>query len=264
MNLMEIIYPIATIGTMSVLFGIGLGLADKKFAVPVDERVDLLKEHLPGANCGGCGFAGCDAFAQAIVSGEAKVNGCPVSNEVQKTAMAEVMGQTVEAGVANIAFVKCHGTNSIAKMKYDYQGVKTCTDAQLVHGGPKGCSYGCLGFGTCEKACPFDAIKMVDGIAVVEPEQCKGCSACVAVCPRKLIYIGSKDSQYQVKCASKDKGKDVKANCTQGCIGCGICVKQCEFEAITVTDQCATIDAKKCTGCGKCAAKCPTKAIELL
>lgn len=264
MNIMEIINPVLAIGSMGLLFGIGLGVASKKFAVPVDERISEIRDQLPGANCGGCGFAGCDAFAKAVAGGEAKHNGCPVSSPEQQAAIAKILGVENVAGVKKIAIVRCQGTMDKAKQKYIYEGIETCEDAHLVGNGPKGCAYGCLGFGSCEKACPFDAIHIENGLAIVDEEKCVACSACVVTCPRHLIYIGNSNTKYQVQCMSHDKGKGVKAACEVGCIGCGICVKQCEYGAITFDNALATIDAEKCTGCGKCAEKCPTHALIML
>ncbi|MGL4797852.1 MAG: RnfABCDGE type electron transport complex subunit B [Cellulosilyticaceae bacterium] len=264
MDIMEILKPLMAIGGMGALFGIGLGFAAKKFAVPVDERVEQIKEHLPGANCGGCGFAGCDAFAKAVVAGEAPVGGCPVSNDTQRQGIAQVMGQEVGESEAIVAIVRCKGTKEAAREKYQYEGVRSCQDAHLVHGGPKGCQYGCLGMGSCVEACSFDALTIEDGIAKVDKAKCKACGACIKACPRHLIYIGKASDTYQVQCMSRDKGKDVKAWCSVGCIGCGICLKQCEVGAITVTNQYATIDPAKCIACGKCEVKCPTKAIHMI
>ena len=264
MNVMEIINPIIAIGGLGLLFGVGLGIASKKFAVPVDPRVDALKDHLPGANCGGCGFAGCDAFAKAVVNGEISPSGCPVSNAVQREGMAGVMGLVAEEGDRKGAIVRCTGRFGVAREKYIYEGVQSCTDAHLIQGGPKGCGYGFLGLVSCEKACPFDAIHIENGLAVVDKAKCVACGICVGTCPRKLIYVGSEKTPYQVQCMSHAKGKEVKEQCSAGCIGCGICVKQCEFDAIKLDNLLATIDASKCTACGKCVAKCPTKAIKAL
>lgn len=261
MNMMDVLYPILAIGGLGIIFGIGLGIAAKKFAVPVDERVEDVKNYLPGANCGGCGFAGCDAFAKAVVAGEVKVNGCPVCNDEQVGHIARVMGQIAEVGVKYKAFVKCRGTIANAPQKFEYTGVKSCEQAQLVGGGPKKCSYGCLGFGSCMDVCAFGAIEVKDGLAIVNKEKCTGCSSCLKVCPRNLIDLIPENATYIVNCKSQDKGKDVKQNCQVGCIGCGICVKKCEFGAITLKNQYAVIDPEKCTGCGACAEKCPTKAI---
>lgn len=263
MNITAIIYPILAIGGMGLLFGIGLGIASKKFAVPVDERVGEIRENLPGVNCGGCGFAGCDAFAKAVAEGEAKPSGCPVSSDEQRVAIAKLMGTEVVDGPKQVAIIRCQGSHEIAKQKYNYEGIPTCEDAHLIGGGPKACSYGCLGYGSCQKACPFDAITIENGLAVIHRDKCKACSACVSSCPRDLIYIGQADAKYQVACKSYNKGKVVKASCTLGCIGCGLCIKQCEFEAISLEKGLATIDEAKCTACGKCISKCPTHAITL-
>ncbi|WP_069997966.1 RnfABCDGE type electron transport complex subunit B [Cellulosilyticum sp. I15G10I2] len=264
MDIAAIIYPVLSIGGIGLLFGVGLGIAAKKFAVPVDERVQGIKENLPGANCGGCGFAGCEALAKAIANGESKITACPVCNQDQVDEIAKIMG--IESGNSEKyrAVVRCKGTHTTAKFKYSYEGIQTCNDANLIGGGHKTCQYGCLGFATCKGACVFGAITMVDGLPVIDPQKCVGCGACKSSCPRSIITILPADSSYNVNCVSKDKGKEVKAGCSVGCIGCGICVKQCESGAITMTNNLAVIDNKKCVHCGKCEQKCPTKAISNL
>lgn len=260
---MNITYSVVGIGSLSLIFGIVLGIAAKKFHVAVDDRVEQIKENLPGANCGGCGFAGCEAFADAIVNHGAKITNCSVCNEKQINTIAEIMGVAADVGEKKVAFVRCQGNNTLAKSKYLYEGIKTCKDAHLVGGGPKACQYGCLGYGDCEKVCQFGAIKLEDGLAVIDPEKCTGCNTCSNTCPRNIIAMLPKSSTYQVKCISSDKGKEVKASCQIGCIGCGLCVKQCEVGAIKLENNLASIDPEKCVGCGKCKEKCPTKAIIL-
>ncbi len=264
MDVSAILSPVIAIGGMGLLFGVGLGVAAKKFAVPTDERVEAVKECLPGANCGGCGLAGCDALAKSIVAGESKVSACPVCNEAQIEAIAKLMGLAADASEKQIAVVGCKGNHVHAKLKYTYQGIESCMDAHLIGGGPKVCAYGCLGFGSCQKACAFGAITMEEGLPVIHAEKCVGCSACQKACPRQIIKILPISTTYHVNCISKDKGKEVKAACEVGCIGCGICVKQCEEGAITIVDNHAVIETAKCVSCGKCEAKCPTKAISNL
>lgn len=262
MNIMDIINPVIAISSMGLVFGVGLGFASKKFAVEKDERVEQIKETLPGANCGGCGFAGCEAFAKAVVEGTAKVNGCAVCTKEQVEKIAEVMGQIADESERKIAYIKCKGTPSVAKEKYLYSGINNCIDANLVGGGPKGCAYGCLGLGSCVKKCNFGALTLKDGLPVVNPEKCTGCGACTKTCPRHIIELIGEHTPVHVTCNSRAKGKDVKNVCTVGCIGCGLCVKQCESGAIKLEDNVAIIDGTKCTNCGKCLEKCPVKIIE--
>ena len=264
MTITAIILAAVVVGGTGLFIGVFLGIAGKKFAVEVDEREEAILGVLPGNNCGGCGYAGCSGLAAAIAKGEAPVGQCPVGGDPVAAKVSEIMGVKVEAGVKKVAFVKCAGTCDKANTDYDYTGVEDCVAMSFVPGGgPKSCNYGCLGFGSCVKACPFGAIQIIDGIAVVDKELCKACGKCVAVCPRHLIEIIPYKSNYTVNCSSNDKGKDVMSACSVGCIGCMLCTKQCEFGAITVENNIAHIDYSKCTGCGKCAEKCPKKIIHL-
>ncbi len=254
----------AVVGGTGLFIGLFLGVAAKKFEVEVDEKEIEVRELLPGVNCGGCGYAGCDACAKAIAEGVAPVNVCPVANQEAYDAIANVMGTTAEVTEKEVAFVKCAGTCDKTKVNYEYYGVRDCKKAALVPGNAnKVCSYGCMGFGSCVKVCAFDAIHIVDGIAVVDKEKCTGCSKCTAECPNKLIDLVPFKGKTLVTCSSLDKGKDVKAGCSIGCIGCKLCVKACEFDAIHVNDNLALIDYEKCTNCGKCAAVCPVKVIQI-
>ncbi len=253
----------AVVGGTGLLIGLFLGFAAKKFEVEVDEKELKVRELLPGANCGGCGYAGCDACAKAIAEGNAKVDVCPVANQEAYNAIADVMGTAGEIKDKEVAFVKCAGTCDKVKLNYIYYGIKDCKKASMVPGNAdKKCSYGCMGFGSCVKVCLFDAMHIVDGIAVVDKEKCTACGMCQKECPNNLIDIIPYESGTQVSCSSRNKGKDVKDACSIGCIGCKICEKQCEFDAIHVTDNLALIDYSKCTNCGKCAAACPVKVIQ--
>lgn len=253
----------AVVGVCGLLVGLLLGLASKLFHVKVDERELFIRDLLPGNNCGGCGFAGCDALAKAIAGGSAAVNACPVAGSEIHTKIGELMGKVAEGKAKRkVAYVKCSGTCDKAGIKYEYDGLADCNKASVVPGGgDKACSYGCLGYGSCVKACKFDAIHVVNGIAVVDRKKCVACGKCVEACPKNLIELVPEETSYRVQCNSKDKGKEVRAVCAVGCIGCMICVKQCEFDAVHVENNLAYIDPEKCTGCGKCAEKCPQKII---
>ena len=247
---------------LGAVLGLGLGVADKYLKVEADVRVEKVTSLLPGYNCGGCGYAGCDGLAKAIANGEAPVNGCPVGGAAAAEKISAIMG--VEAGefVKKVAFVKCAGTCEKASDKYQYSGVQSCIEAMNVPGaGPKGCEFGCMGFGSCVKACPFDAIHIVNGVAVVDREACKACGKCIAKCPHHLIELAPYDQKTFVGCSSHAKGKAVTTACELGCIGCKKCEKTCPNGAITVTDFCAHIDYEKCTNCGACKEACPRHVI---
>lgn len=252
----------AVVGVIGLIIGILLGIAAKAFHVEVDERELFVRDLLPGNNCGGCGYAGCDALAKAIALGEAPVNACPVANSEIHGKIGEVMGKSAEEKERLIAFVQCHGSCDKTTMKYNYHGAQSCKAAALAPGrGGKTCKYGCMGFGDCTRVCEFDAIHVVNGVAVVDREKCVACSKCVLECPNNIIELVPESADYKVACASKDKGKDVMAACSVGCIACMKCTKVCEVNAITVKDNIAYIDYSKCTRCGKCAEVCPRKII---
>lgn len=262
MNITAILIAAAVVGITGLIIGLFLGVSADKFYVPVDEKELAIRDLLPGNNCGGCGFAGCDALAKAIAQGEAAPDACPVGGDAVSQGISDVMGVSGGGAVKMTAFVKCAGTCEKAKTQYQYTGLLDCTAAASAPGqGPKACSYGCTGFGSCVSACPFDAIYIVDGIAVVDKDACKACSKCIIACPKNLIELVPYKQKHLVQCNSKDKGKDVKAVCQSGCIGCGICAKNCEADAITVENNIAHIDPDKCTNCGVCVAKCPVKII---
>lgn len=262
MSITGILVAAAIVGGTGLFIGAFLGIAGKKFAVEVDEREEAILGELPGNNCGGCGYPGCSGLAAAIVAGEAAVGACPVGGAPVAAEIAKIMGQEAGEQVRMAAYVKCAGTCEKAKQNYEYVGLEDCVMMNFMqNGGPKACVYGCLGGGSCVKACPFDAIHVVDGVAVVDKEACKACGKCVAACPKHLIELVPYEQQYLVQCSSKDKGKDVMQACSVGCIGCKMCAKFCPSGAITVENNIAHIDASLCTGCGVCAEKCPKKII---
>ena len=235
MNIGAIITATVVVAAVGLFIGIFLSVAGKKFAVETDEREVAVREALPGNNCGGCGYPGCDGLAAAIAKGEAPVNACPVGGEAVGKVIAGIMGQEVVEDCEMMAFIP--------------------------GGGSKACNYGCMGFGSCVKACPFDAIHIVNGVAVVDREACKACGKCIAKCPHHLIELAPYEQQTFVGCSSTAKGKAVTTACEIGCIGCKKCEKTCPNGAITVTDFCAHIDYDKCTNCGACKEACPRHVI---
>lgn len=264
MSYQGIIISVSVVAGCGLLISLFLSFFAKRFAVPVNKQEEEVLAALPGNNCGGCGFPGCSGLAAAIVKGEAPVSGCPVGGKSVADTVAAIMGVDAGTFVKKVAFVKCNGTCDVAGENYEYSGPKDCRSAAMAPGrGSKACNYGCLGFGSCQKVCDNDAIHILDGIAVIDPEKCGSCGKCVSACPMGLIEIVPYDANVRVACSSKDKGNITMKACKAGCVGCGICVKNCEAGAITVTDNVAHIDYDKCTRCGVCAEKCPKKIINV-
>lgn len=256
-----IIYATLVVAIVGIIIGVALVIANKIFAVATDERVAEVREALPGNNCGACGFAGCDAMAAAIAAGEVPTNACPVCNAERVAKISEIMGTSAGDVEKKVAFVKCSGSCDVTSARCNYVGIDDCRSAVLSGISVPNCSYGCLGYGSCVKACAFGAIKVVNGVALVDPEKCTGCGGCAKACPKSLIELVPYDNQLAVRCSNRDRGPAVKKVCTAGCIGCRLCTKQCPNGAITVTDNIAHINYVTCQNCGKCAEKCPQKVI---
>ena len=259
----ELLFPILSLGALGLIFGILLGYASKKFAVEVDPKVPLIRDSLPGANCGGCGYAGCDAYAQAVAEGAAPPNACTVGGAGVAEKVAEIMGVSVEESEPLKAYVQCNGTCDKAKQRGEYYGTMDCQQASVVPGGAsKSCQYGCLGLGSCVKACAFDAIHVTEGgIAQVDPEKCVGCGACVKACPRAVIDLKPLSAVIRVACNSKDTLKAVKDTCQVGCMTCRLCEKTCPVKAISMENNLPVVDKEKCVKCMACVKKCPTNAL---
>ena len=267
----EVLIAVGILGALGLGFGLVLAAASKVFYVETDPRLDALNECLPGANCGGCGFAGCGAYAEAVLNGEAPIGACASGGSECAAKMGEIMGVKVDAVARKVALVKCSGQkvyNEVgeqiggAKVKGVYEGFKDCLAATNVGGhGPLACKYGCLGYGNCVKACKYDAIHVIDGVAKVDVEKCVGCGACVKTCPRDVITTVEYGTDVIIACNSNAKGAVTARSCTAGCIGCGLCRKICPNGAITTEKNLAVIDYSKCVSCGLCATVCPKHLI---
>ncbi len=257
----SIILPIIILAVMGAIFGVVLSIASKVFAVKVDEKVMAVRDVLPGANCGACGFPGCDGLAEAIAKGEAPVTACAIGGKAVAENVADVMGVNAADMTREVAHVICSGNCEKSKNKYEYNGLVDCRLISDFQKGSKACEYGCLGGGTCVSVCEFDAIHIVDGVAVVDKEKCVSCKKCIEICPKNVIDLIPYDSKTVVNCNSNDAGKIVRQNCEVGCISCGLCEKNCPKDAIHVENGLAKIDYEKCINCGICVSKCPTGAI---
>ncbi len=258
----DILFATLMIGGIGLVVGIFLGIASKVFFVPVDEKEEAINEVLPGANCGGCGYSGCGALAAAIVKGEAAVNACVVGQQPVADKIAEIMGSDAGSSEKMVAFVRCVGSCDNTSENYDYSGTQSCLMAKFAPtGGPKSCRFGCTGFGDCVKACAFDAVHIVDGIAVVDKEKCVDCKACMKACPKGLIIEVPYKAKARVACVNPEKGKPVMSNCKVGCISCQKCVRECPFDAIHMEGGFPVIDYEACKNCGKCVRECPRKCI---
>lgn len=258
---MEIFIPILTLGLLGLIFGVGLAIASKRFAVTIDPRLEKIHGLLPGSNCGACGGAGCFGFAESLLSGKTSIDACRVSAEQVKEQIAKLLGKKLEKKVKKVAILHCNGGRKV-KDRFIYQGIEDCVTANLVLGGQKECVFGCLEFGTCAKICPFGAIKMSEEkLPIVDVTKCKACNKCVQICPKKLFSLIPVTHQVYVACTSHDLGKDTKAVCLVGCIACRKCEQICPVDAIHVIDNLAVIDYKKCTSCAECVKVCPMKTI---
>ncbi len=255
----------AIVAGIGILIGLILGIAAIRLHVDVDEKEQAVLEALPGNNCGGCGYPGCSGCAAAIAKGQAPVNQCPVGGAPVAEVISEIMGVAAGTQEKMVAYVHCGGDCDKAAVSYDYSGAPDCRLMNQAPGnGPKTCTYGCLGGGSCVSVCQFDAIHVVNGIAVVDKDACKACKKCINICPRHLIDLVPYSATEVVTCKSQDKGADVNKYCKAGCIACHICEKNCPSGAITVENNVAHIDQEKCTHCGTCAEKCPKKAIRVV
>lgn len=259
----SIIYAVAVLGALGIVFGALLGLAAKIFKVDIDERIPEIVEALPGANCGACGFPGCSQLAVIISKGEAPVNACTVGGNKSAEKIAEIMGAEFRGDSVKKAFVKCLGTGEKSKDKFIYDGISDCRAAHNLSNGNKSCQYSCLGLGSCKNACNFDAITIDDDVVKINKAKCTSCGKCAVACPRDVIELLPERMHAKVVCNSKSKGTEVRSICEVGCIACKICQKACPVDAIKIESNLAKIDGDKCTACGLCVSKCPRQIIKI-
>ena len=259
MNIVSAVILCTIVGAVGAIV---LVAASKFMAVEEDPRIEEVTNCLAGANCGGCGYAGCADYAKAVVMDGVPCDKCAPGGPKAAAAIAKIMGGTASA-VEKKAVVQCQGNSEHCKPAYDYKGIQTCAAAAALYGGPKTCSFACVGLGDCTKVCKFDAIHIVDGVAKVDKDKCTGCGACANICPKQVIMIDVGGPRKPVvMCSNKDKGPVAMKACTTSCIACGMCERTCKFDALHINDKgVAEVDKEKCTNCGACREACPRKLI---
>lgn len=260
----EYIIPIAIFLGFGAVAGILLVIASKFLHVEADETASQILDALPGANCGGCGYSGCEGYANAVASGNAPKNLCKPGGADCLKKISEILGEETGDFVREIAYVHCNGNCNATEDKYEYIGTQSCAAVEKFYNGKGKCIYGCAGLGDCVAVCDFGAINIVNGVAKVTPAKCTACGKCIAACPNRMISLRRETEKVLLQCNSKDTGKVTRQACKNGCIGCRICEKKCPEGAITVSENRAVIDYNKCTSCGTCVDACPQKCLKKL
>lgn len=257
-----VIIAVVVLAIIALICGVMLTVASKFMAVEVDELLPQVRECLPGANCGACGFAGCDGYAAALVEdSDLAITLCVPGGAGTAQQLGQVLGRESGDVAKMVAEVRCSGTCAVTSAKMDYKGIESCAAAKLLFGGSGACVYGCAGLGDCAKVCPEKAIYLVGGVARVDTDLCTGCGLCAKACPNGVIAVRPASASVVVDCNSHQKGADTRKACTAGCIGCKLCERNCPAGAITVTDNLASVTYEKCVGCGKCVEVCPSGCI---
>ena len=258
---MNYVIPVLILGSCGILAGLLLTAAAKVFHVETDERIEKIAESLPQANCGSCGFAGCADYAAAIIEKGAETNLCRPGGADVAGKIATLLGIAAAEVIPMTAVVYCNGNCEATDRKFEFDGVQSCAAVKRFYGGNGLCHFGCLGFGDCAAVCGKNAIKIVNGVAKVTPSLCEACGKCAAVCPNSLISIKPVSKRIDVLCSSASNGKETKASCKNGCIGCKMCEKKCPSGAVKVENFHALIDYEKCQNCSECVRICPVGAI---
>ena len=256
-----IILAMGSVTVLGLVCSVMLAVASKVMFVKTDERVGAIRDILPGANCGACGYSGCDGYAEALAGENAMTNLCTPGGSGLAREISDILGVKAEDVIARVAVVYCRGDGAARESRMDYSGIQTCLAAKQLYGGQNACVFGCLGFGDCAEACPEDAICIEDGLARVDTRKCTGCRLCGKACPNNIILMDYSVLTAAVLCKNTEKGAQVRKKCSIGCIGCMKCVKECPAKAISAKDNLASVDQSKCSGCGTCVEVCVTKCI---
>ena len=256
-----IVFAVLAVSVIGVVCSVMLAVASKVMAIKTDERIEALRAILPGANCGACGYPGCDGYAAALVE-DAKTNLCTAGGPAVSKRISEELGVGFAEVATKAAVIHCRGDCTFRKDKMEYAGIKSCAAARIVFGGQSACTYGCIGYGDCVNACPSKAVRIVNGIAKIDTSVCTGCGLCARTCPNKLITTEEDSIHTVVGCSNPEKGAVVRKTCERGCIACKKCERECPPGAILVENNLARIDYSKCDGCGHCAEICPVKCIQ--
>jgi len=257
-----IVIAVISCASIGLICAAVITVASKLMFVKVDVRVEKLRNCLPGANCGACGYSSCDAYAEALAKGETASNLCLPAGEAGLENINGILGLEAGEGLAKLtARVRCLGDSNTMKDKMEYVGIDSCFAAKQLFGGQGACTFGCIGYGDCALVCPSDAICVENRLARINPRKCSGCGVCVKVCPTDVIKVEPEPVHVTVMCMNTEKGAVVKSKCSRGCIGCKKCEKICPAKTITVSDSLATIDNTICYNCRECVDVCMTKCI---
>ncbi|WP_456405692.1 RnfABCDGE type electron transport complex subunit B [Caldithrix abyssi] len=259
----EILLPGVILAGFALISASGLFVASKKFYVYEDPRIDQVEALLPGANCGGCGLAGCRSLAEHMVNQKTVEPPCPVAEAAIMQQIAELLGLEASVQEKQVATLLCNGTHENTRDALEYHGIHDCWAAMVVTNSIKDCAFSCLGLGSCVAVCNFGAMRIENGIVVIDEEKCTGCGICIGHCPKNLLLLRPVSAQTVVVCSNTDRGPEARKVCKTACIGCMKCQKVCQHQAIFVQDFLARIDYEKCTNCGDCVEACPTNAIEM-